>query len=483
MDSVKYNVKPSFAKRCAIALAAFFAPFYKFRSSEKMRKIGGFFYSPLYVYAVGLVTLALNLAGADGFAYLFLSLAASVSLVLCPDALPFFCPLAFTTVARSLSSRVSAQESARVGYTSLTYALIGIAIAIVALAAIFHILVNFSPRRVKGSKLILGYVLLCAGLVCNGFFCDGYRYANLLRGLGIAAEIFGAYFAVRAFVRPTRDTLRYFAYIGFVYALVAGIQLCCFYVFHKPFTESGYSKDCLFLGWGLSNTIGETIFRGLPLCFYLICTEEKHCWYYFAAAVCMLVCIVFTFARASLAVAVPVFLLCYVLCCIFGRNRKQVVLCGVIFLSAAVIVLLSMRDKLGAMLSFFTDNGLNDRGRFSLWDLAVKKFLAFPVFGGGLCGTYESYGTLFFYHNTLLQFLGGGGLVGIGTYLFHRMQTLALFTRKPTLDRTFLAVLTASILCISLLDCFYMRLPVQIFLGLAIALAERDLEAADTGAC
>lgn len=435
----------------------------------KMRRISAFFYSPVFIYALSIITLALYFLGIDEITYSFLILSASAALVFCRDALPACAALFFLSVAESKGVRITRE------FTAFSYALIGVACAIGGVCAIFHIFVNFPANPLRGNRLIPGFVALSAGLITGGFFFKGFVFGSLLLSLKFVVYIFGLYIAARFFVRLDRETLRYFAFICMTLSLTVGIQLGATYLINKPFIESGYSKDCLRLGWGASNSIGEALFHGVPMSFYLVCTEEKHSWYYFSAAACFVTVQLFTFARASLLFTIPIFALCFAISCIFGKNRKQVILCGFVFAALLGIALLGIKGHIKSIFGFFIDNGLNDRGRFPIWNMASEFFLDHPIFGVGMKHLSSMPGNQNNYHNTLLQFAAAGGIVGIGTYLYHRMQTVALFTQRPTIDRTFAGILAGGILLISLLDCFYFYFDSQMFIAIALAYAEYDL--------
>lgn len=464
-------------RRCKIALARFSSAFEKFRARKTIRKFRDFCYSPLFLYAVGMVTLLCNMLGLDVVTYTFLALTAAAVLLACPDALPFMAVAIFFTVSRSMKGRISYWNHGYVHFPVAALAVTVSAASIAGVCALLHVAAVFSLRPILGSRLLLGYILLSVGLVCNGFFSENYPWADLGRGCALVASFFGIFIGMRTCIRPTRETLRYFAYICLVQGVMVCVQLCGAYLFNKEFIASNYAKGTLYLGWGISNHIAETIFRCMPFCFYLVCTEEKHNWYYFTVAVLMLVAVIFTYSRASLLLAVPTFVLCCILCCIFGRNRKQTVLCGLVFLAGLAVAMVAVRDYLRTVLHFFADKGFSDNGRFILWEEAVDWFLRYPVFGGGIRCHYDLPGSHFVYfHNTLLQFAATGGVVGIGAYLFHRMQTVALFTQKLTIDRAFLGVLAGSILVLSLLDYFVMSAPTQIYLCFALSMAEWDLD-------
>lgn len=450
------------------------AAFRAFCSRPRARGFVGFLYSPYYIYAVGLFTLVFNLIGVDEITYTVLGLVTAAAFVFCPDALPGFVSATFCTIARSVGNRGGVRDKACTEFTSASYALLAVVGAIVAICFVINLLVNFKPERLRGGRLYIGYAALAATLLINGAFSDGYDFYEMYKGFRLAVYLVGIYLFVRLSVSPRRDTLRYLSYMCLVYGLVVGAQLCACYFNNGAFIESGYAKDSLYLGWGISNTIGEALFRCMPLCFYLMCTEEKHNWYYFTAATLILTAIVFTYARASLIFAAALYVVCYALCCVFGKNRKQILLCGLVFIAVAGVVVMGVWRKLSNLLGFFIENGMDDRGRFEIWAEGIKSFFKFPFFGAGLSHCRILNGQTF-YHNTFVQFLASGGAVGTAAYLFHRMQVASLFMQRPTPARAFIGVLVGGILLISLLDNFYLYRTTQSFMAWALLMAEHDL--------
>lgn len=450
---------------------AFRKKFAAFRSSDKVRKYTDFFYSPIFIYVMAIIMVPLYVLGIDEISFCFLLTVGGVTLIFCPDILPSLVPAVMGALTKSINNRQLQK------FTAASYAVIAVFGVLAAACFVFHLIVNFKADGLRAGKLWLGYLLLAAGLFTNGFFYSDYVYLNLVSGLSHIAVFVGIYVVVRALMRPTRDSLRYFSYICMVCGLMASIHLCLAYFMNKPFIDSGFSdKALLHVGWGMSNSVGTMLFRCMPLCFYLMCTESKHNWYYFLAAVLMVIATVFTYARSSLIITVPVFGICYILVLIFGKNRRQSLVCGGVCLVLGIAGVVVLWDKLSTLLKFFIENGFSDRGRFGLWDEAVGLWRKYPVFGVGLRRGYKTrFMTYYYFHNTVMQFLAAGGTVGVATYLFHRMQTVALFTQRPTLDRTFLLLLLAGIWVMSLLGCQYMYYSAHIFVAPALVLAEHDL--------
>ncbi len=55
-------------------------------------------------------------------------------------------------------------------------------------------------------------------------------------------------------------------------------------------------------------------------------------------------------------------------------------------------------------------------------------------------------------HNTILEMMSACGIIGLLGYALHRVQTFICFFKNPTTERSFIALIVASLLINSLLD-------------------------------
>lgn len=444
------------------------------RRSARAQKIVRFFYSPAYISAVGLTVLFCYTFHLDALGYALLAIAGTVTLLLCDETTPVLPLLLGFPFLQSMEWR----ENGRV-HSTLHYVMYGICGVMLTAALIYHLIVFGGWKRLFcGGKLGAGTVALGAGLLTSGFFFAGYKWINLAVACKLIGPLCIGFFLLRATLRWNRNSIYYLAYTVTVMGLVMSATLAEVYLFNKSFIESGFKgKDVLLTGWGMSNAVGSAIFQGVPLCFFLACKEEKHAWLYLVAAVCMEVCLVFTYSRAALLFSAPLFLVCLVIACVKAKCRKQmwigtVALCAV---GVLLLVALLLREEVREMLQFYLEHGVNDRGRFEIYERGLQFFTEHPVFGTGL-RYFKHTNYSYFYHNTIIQFMAAGGLVGIGTYLYYRVQTVHLYLQKLTLVRVFLGLTLAGTLLMGLLDNGVMRLCQQVFMIAVLVFSERDLQ-------
>lgn len=268
--------------------------------------------------------------------------------------------------------------------------------------------------------------------------------------------------------------MRYLAFTLFAMGLVIAAEIGVLWIQSEELRQTS-DKNLVWLGWGLSNSIAYVFMLTMPFAFYLAHTE-KFSLPYFLGASAMLVAVVFTFSRGSLIVAVPMFVAGTIFSCLFAKNKLPLWISAGVILALFVVVIVCYREQLYDTLNFYIEQGFNDRGRFSLWKEGWKAFLSAPVFGVGMFYRFgELLNSFTWFHNTLIHFLATGGIVGIGTYLFHRVQTVIMYCKKPSVDRLFAGVAILCLLANSMLDVAMSAQNMIMFYGIILAFSEKDL--------
>ena len=76
------------------------------------------------------------------------------------------------------------------------------------------------------------------------------------------------------------------------------------------------------------------------------------------------------------------------------------------------------------------------------------------------------------WHNTVIQLLASTGVVGLGCYTYHRIDTVRMFLKNRTTENTYLALSIAVLLLTSLLDCHFFNFGPVLFYSIALAFFE-----------
>ena len=168
---------------------------------------------------------------------------------------------------------------------------------------------------------------------------------------------------------------------------------------------------------------------------------------------------------------------------LFGRRMATVF---------AVGALLIFHKNILDLFESLIVSGFNDSARFATWKACWERFTEYPVFGVGF---YKTPGTMMtesgMYtefvegtpdgvflalrsHNTLFQLLATGGTFAVVGYAVHRIQTLVLCFRRPSVEKAVAAMCVASLLLTSLLDCHMFNMGPGLMYSVLLVFAEKQ---------
>ena len=245
------------------------------------------------------------------------------------------------------------------------------------------------------------------------------------------------------------------------------------------------------LGWGISTVVAAAFALGIPAAMYLA-KNRKGCFFtYFSAPIFILGTIIIN-CRAAMVIGIVSFILCAVILCFRGRNRVQiriysaalvVAMLGIaIYVHIQIMPLPSLLHEVFALLRLESDTGLIDARRKLLWENGIKDFKLSPIFGvgfkdGGYALRMQSenfYSNM--YHCILVQVPAAMGIFGCLAFLFHLFELARLCFKKISSDRFLLLMIPGMIIGMSLVDNFFFYANFQIFYGVFLAMAEKNLE-------
>jgi O-antigen ligase len=141
-------------------------------------------------------------------------------------------------------------------------------------------------------------------------------------------------------------------------------------------------------------------------------------------------------------------------------------------------------SKIQSLLGDYFARGFDSNGRYELWAIALKNFADCPIFGRGFSG-FESVHKLesgafahmgpmpTMAHNTLFELLSATGIVGTLAYGYYRVVSLIPVFKRPTLQKTMLALSLLVTLGGSLLDNFVFNLYPMYFAMVTLAMIHR----------
>ncbi len=341
------------------------------------------------------------------------------------------------------------------------------------------------PNQISFKQpVLLGMILFCGTLMLNGIGSKYYCLSDVIYPLTMVIALVGFSLLFCAYVRFDRTVFDHFMFCILVLGVMICLQLVFTYLDDGPegmkYTASGgVDKGSLLFGWGNSTAIGGMLAFLMPSGFYFA-HSHKHGWIYYLLSGFIYIGVVLSQSRGALGAATLTLLLSLVTLFIGGKNRKI----NRIFTGAVVAVGLVgavlLHEKVLRVLQTMLEIGLRDRGRFDIWENALKKFLEYPIFGAGFYTDFYYSGWKkdvypYLYHNTPIQVLSSGGIVAFSAYVWHRFTTVRMVVKKPTPYKLFGGYCILGLLIFCLIEViFFATYPTLIYAILLMFLSKSD---------
>lgn len=340
-------------------------------------------------------------------------------------------------------------------------------------------------RRLLGGMLILGAAYMISGIGLENY--GEVAGKNLLFAFIQFVSVFAFYYLFTGMVKWEKAPKNYLAWIGMCMGFIVLAQLAENYACGRLFeTVNGsltINRYNMATGWGMHNNIGGMMAMAIPFCFYLAC-KEKRGWIYNLLAIVLMVGVVASFSRSSMLMGGLAFAVCAViLLARYDKGRKNLLIYGVAAVFAVGLVVIFWDKIMGLAAKFIENDLFQSSDRDTLIGRGWKEFLAHPVFG---CSFFprvhvwdwaelEAFSSFFppRWHNTVIQLLASGGVVGLVAYGFHRFQTVKLLVTKRSSEKAFIGIYLAVLLGASLLDCHFFNVGPVLFYSMALAFAEK----------
>ncbi len=359
----------------------------------------------------------------------------------------------------------------------IVYAIMG---SLVISSLAFNLLAYRKQRKLQKSKLFTGLAVMCCAFLLGGAFSGYYGIYNFSTGIVFTLAYLVAYLVFFVAMEHREDNLRYIALVCCVSASVVVCQIAHIYIvkFESGMALGDGWKSSIVAGWGISNTLGEFLAMFMPSVFYLI-YKEKRGYFYYILAVIMFVAMYLTLCRAALIFGGLAFVVGAVVNCFKGKNRKinTIIAISIFVIGTALIILELTSGLFDKMLAFFSQTGIDDRGRFFIWKEWIRLWKEEPMLGVGFRAYRIVYPDAYAInaHNTIIQMLAGTGIMGLVLYIYHRVETVKLFVKKPTIDRLFGGGLALVGVLVSFLDPLFFRMYFAFYYSLTLLTVEKSL--------
>ena len=473
--------------------------FLQMRNSKAVRAVNAFLVSPWGICALGALTLLAHVFALEIVLYTLVVLLAVYVSAFGEDLLPILPLFLLCYVSPSMDNNPAISKTSifLVG-NGLIYLAVILAIALMAIITRIVVDKNIRSRMFTAKRaLTIGFLVLGLAYVVSGIGSDKYLetfWKNILFGFLQFASLFLLYFVFSVSVEWKKVKKEYFFWAGFVMGMVVLGEILNIYLTNTVVQNGSLVREEIRTGWGIYNNIGAMITLGIPCALYLA-IHQKHGYVFIVLSVLMLAGVVMSCSRASIVVAVLVFIVGNILLTIATPYKWNMLSLVAILGIGALIGILFFSDELAKLfmrvpdiIKPSEDGGIsfNDSDRFSTYRKGFKAFLKFPIFGDsfypsgdkpwqvGTIGGVEQYMAFFppRWHNTIIQLLASCGIVGILAYAFHRIQTIILILKKRNVTTLFITLAILALLGMSLLDCHLFNIGPAFFYSIALTFIE-----------
>ena len=413
----------------------------------KERKI---FYSPLYFALLTAAAYAFWYFDQAVFGFAFLGLMVGVTFACCRDlsALLIY-PFIFTLVL---------YKTYNTTYALYVY---GVAVAAILIGIIVH-MVRFRPgKREKGLPLFaFGALALYLAMALSGFLTEWWTVKLFLAvaGLAFLLGLLTVFFSLGVGTDGRERAIRLVMWAVVLASLLSAAE----FITHLLRMESidVFLEHKILPGETAANQYANLMSRALPVYFYLSVSKRKGSFLWLIPVVATVALVALTNSRATLLMTGVLCIVFTVICIAKSKQKAGWVITLLIFIGAAVALMVLKMDTVKKLLSVVIDRKFADYHRFELWQMGWEKFLSHPIFGAGF-GDKIGYGiegemsasfVPFWYHNTLVQTIATFGAVGAVAFIFYTVT--AVYTVRSARSRKayVIGAIVLHIFAISLLD-------------------------------
>ena len=474
----------------------FIEHFLNVKNSKTIQTINNILSSPWGLAILGVLTIFSYIFSLEIVLYSFVAFFVLYVCFFCDDFLPLISLFVFCYVSPSRNNNPG-QTSESVFTSSGVGIIIIVSICLLAILLRIGLDKNMGYKKMFTQKRSLLWGMLALGLA---YFLSGIgsvNYSELVwKNLFFAflqfISIFLLYFIFTTTINWEKVRKDYFAWLGVIMGIVVAFELMHIYLSVNLIEEGVILRKYIYTGWGMRNNIGEMLALSIPFAFYLAC-KKKHTYIYLILATLLFCSTVLSCSRSSMLFGGIVYLISFIITFIKAENKKWFrISCGILIGVVAIFVaiffnkLIKIFEDIPAIITS-NNNQISfiDNSRLEIYENGFKAFLKYPIFGQTFYptdyipydfSTIDSFSSFFppRWHNTYIQLLSSCGIVGMLAYIFHRYQTIKLFVKKPTLEKTFIALSLVIFLSTSLLDCHFFNIGPTMFYSLALLFAENS---------
>lgn len=348
-----------------------------------------------------------------------------------------------------------------------------VVVPLLVLSFAFNFLYYQRRQKLSRGRLFSGMLIGFLAALLSGLFYPAYDKKWFFAVLGVGIGIYLVYFICINFTG--KDLKNYICMLMVLAGFVVVFEILIWYL-RQPDILVAIENKSLRVGWGMSNTMAVVLVMAVPAAVYLSLRAGKWAFLYYLGVFCLAVALLFTLSRGNLLFGTPVILIS----CLYGyfksRHQKLLFLTALIVLALCILIGAVFWAPLSEIAERLARFGLSPNGRFHDYNRSLNNFWAAPLTGVGYFKPDDGspVGFLWKAHNTVLQILSCGGIVGVLAMVpFYYQRYAALL--KNFSEFKFLALL--AVLAFELegmIDLTFLSIYQLFFVLALIAAAEKE---------
>ena len=445
--------------------------FSKIKNSGVIKVLKNILTSKYFPFITAAISLLCYYLSWDIVFIYYICLTGLMIILFLDDISPMITLLLFMCILISLENSPSnLLESSNYYFSPAILVQIFIVIGALSLALIYRVVLCCIKKQFSLSPVLWGLCAFTVVLLCNGFFSSNYNPKNLVYGLVMVLCFLGIFIVLKDSIVMTNEAFERIALSLFALSIVLIIELLvAYFTIDGLYVDGIFYREKLTFGWGIWNTMGMMLLICLPSVFYLA-GKYKYGFVFTLFSAFLFVAIWMSCSRQAMLGSLVIYPICLVVLLIKGTNRFANLCIVISSLVAISVLLLISRDTIFKyfkdLISKIMDNNgeLTGNGRMSLWEGGIEYFKSAPFLGVGFYSNlykdfqdgFTGFSGMSFIphmcHNTLIQLLSACGIMGLLTYLIHRVQTVISFFKNINFNRTFIFLTILALVGVSLVD-------------------------------
>lgn len=455
---------------------------------EFVRCVNKFFYSPLYLILLGILTFLSNAFSYELYVYTAFVLMGICICLLARDLLPIFPIFIFAYISPSFKNNPGESDDTVFSLSGGGKYLYIMILALV-LCLILRIVFDkdfggkkflFKKRKLLSGMLILGTVYALSGLGSGQW--EEFGWQNLLFAFIQFAAITLLYFLLSGGVKWESTPQNYLAWTGIFAGYTVAIELVNIFIVNGVIVDGEIIRHSIVTGWGHYNSMGALLVTLIPIPFFLVVKGRFINLAYFSSIVFFL-SLLLTCSRASILVGVVIYAVCYVASFFFSQRARRQFPIHIFMICFVMGLFYRHKEAVSALFDNIILKGINSPERLEIYKEGINQFNSNRIFGGSFFPIdYKPYKWARAkgfssiapprWHNTVIQLLASGGIVSLVGYAVHRIQTFILFFKRFSKEKFFLMMSVMALLFVSLFDCHFFNVGPVFLYSVTLAFVE-----------